>query len=120
MKRLSLLLGSALLAASAMAGTPPEYQGGEAALMEYFITNIRYPQTALDNGIEGTVLVTFNVQPDGTLRDVKIERPLDPDLEAEAIRVVTAMPGWTPATDDTGTPIAVPVTIPIKFRLPSE
>lgn len=109
----ALMLGASL---AAFAG-PAVFPGGQEALDEFLNSNIKYPAFAQENGIEGTVTVDFVVAPDGTLSGIKIARPLDPDLEAEAIRVVKAMPAWTPATDDSGSPVKSTVSLPVKFRL---
>lgn len=104
--------------ASASAGTPASFPGGQDAMTSFFAEKIQYPQDAIDNMIEGTVTVNFTVETDGSVKNVKIVRPLDPDLEAEALRVVAEMPAWTPATDDAGNAISQNVEIPVKFRLP--
>ncbi len=109
-----LLLGATLGAAAA---TPASFPGGQEALDQFLVENVRYPAIAQENGIEGTVTVNFTVNADGSIAAVKIVRPLDPDLEAEARRVVTKMPSWTPATDDSGRPVTSTVTLPVKFRL---
>lgn len=104
---------------AAWADVPASFPGGQEALFKYLGTNVIYPVSAQENGIEGTVTVIFTVKPDGKISDIKIARPLDPDLEAEAIRVVKDMPAWTPATGDDGTPVSSSVTLPVKFRLTS-
>lgn len=118
MKRyvISALL-TAAIASGAAASTPATFPGGQEALDTYLGSNVKYPVFAQENGIEGTVTVDFTVSPDGTVTGVKIARPLDPDLEAEAIRVVKAMPAWVPATDDAGAPVTSTVSLPVKFRL---
>lgn len=110
-----LLLGISLLGSSiaAVAGSTPLYPGGENAMKDFIASAIVYPVTALNNGIEGTVLITVDVLADGTLSNPRVERMIDPDLEAEAIRVVMAMPKWIPS--DSGT---VKISIPVKFSLP--
>ncbi|MBD5236271.1 MAG: energy transducer TonB [Bacteroidales bacterium] len=94
--------------------TSPSYPGGETAMTSFIAANLHYPEYAKENGIEGVIPVGFVVKKDGTLADVKVLRYLDPDMEAEAIRVVTLMPKWTPALQD-GTPIDAPATVEIKF-----
>lgn len=109
-----------LLSASgiAMADTPPEFPGGTEAMLQFVASNVQYPQTAIDNMIEGTVTVEFTVNADGSISNARVTHPLDPDLETEALRIVTSFPTWEPARDDTGNPKAEQVDIPIKFRLP--
>lgn len=108
---------SAGIAFSANADSAPVYPGGEVAMEEYFATNMKYPATALDNGIEGVVSLEFTVKADGSIGQIKIVRMLDPDLEQEAIRLVKSMPAWTPA-EVGGRPVDQKVTIPVKFNLP--
>lgn len=95
----------------------PSYPGGEEALAKYFQEAIVYPKTAIENSIEGTVTVDFDVNTDGTISNVQIVRPIDPDLEEEAVRVVKAMPAWQPAISN-GTPVKSTFRLPVKFRLP--
>lgn len=106
-----------LLAGAAYAGPNPEYPGGDAALKEYISTNLKYPQAAIDNGIEGVVDVAFIVKADGSIGSIKIVRMVDPDLESEAIRLVKGMPAWTPA-DKNGQPIDAQTQVEINFVLP--
>lgn len=100
------------------AATPASFPGGQDALQEYIASKISYPQSAIDNMIEGVVTVEFTVNADGSVSDAKVTHPLDPDLEAEAVRIVKSLPAWTPATDDSGKPVSQRVDIPVKFRLP--
>ncbi len=112
-------LSGAVLALGVMtaaAGVTPQYPGGDAAMQEFIKTNVKYPPTAAANGIEGNVQLKFIVKADGSISSIKVVRMIDPDLEAEAIRVLKAMPAWTPADKD-GTPIDAPATVTIPFRL---
>lgn len=119
MKKIFVIIAMAVLGVAAMsADTPASFPGGQDAMNTFISEKIVYPQTAIDNMIEGTVTVSFNVDADGTIKDVKVVRPLDPDLEEEAIKVVQSMPAWTPAKDASGNPIPQQVEIPVKFRLP--
>lgn len=101
----------------AFAASPASFPGGDEALLAYLSTNVKYPAFARDNGIEGTVTVLFVVGVDGSISNVKVARPLDPDLESEAVRLVKGMPVWIPATDDNGTPVSSEASLPVKFRL---
>lgn len=94
----------------------PEFPGGPKAMMEYLKTNIRYPQIAKENGIQGRVILQFVVDETGKVRDPKILRSVDPALDAEAIRLVEAMPLWTPGKQD-GKAVAVRYTLPVNFSL---
>ena len=100
----------------AWALTPPAFPGGEAAEKAYIADNMKYPQMAKDNGIEGVVTVVFTVKTDGTIGNIKIKRMVDPDLEGEAIRLVKGMPKWTPASDN-GTPVGAPAEVSVTFEL---
>ncbi len=119
MKKFILLVAIAVLSTmSALADTQPEYPGGKEAMNSFIAENIVYPSDCIDNMIEGTLIVSFDVQTDGSVSNIKIVRPLDPELEAEAMRVVALMPAWTPAKDASGNPVKQQVEIPVKFRLP--
>lgn len=113
----SLAVAISLGSAAMFAASPASYPGGQEAMTAFIASNIRYPQSAIDNMIEGVVTVQFTVNVDGSISDTKVVHALDPDLEAEALRVVKSFPAWTPATDDSGTPVARQVEVPVKFRL---
>lgn len=117
MKRLLLTLMLLVGAFSLYAADKPSFPGGDQALQKYLAENLRYPKTAADNGIEGNVPLQFIVKADGSITSVKVVRMIDPDLEAEAIRLVKAMPAWTPATQN-GTPVDATADLTIVFRLP--
>lgn len=93
----------------------PEFPGGPSAMAKWFGDNIKYPAEAAKQGIEGRVIVQFVVGSDGTVGDVKLMRPVNPLLDQEALRVINAMPKWTPGKHD-GKPVAVKYTIPVTFR----
>ena len=97
----------------------PEFPGGPKAMMEYLKTNMRYPQIAKENGIQGRVILQFVVDETGKVTDPKILRGVDPALDLEAIRLVEAMPQWTPGKQD-GKAVAVKYTVPVSFKLDSE
>ena len=94
----------------------PIYLGGHEALMKYIQQNVRYPKEAQDKGIQGRVVVQFVVNKDGSISDAKVVKPVDPQLDAEALRVVNAMPNWTPGKDK-GEPVRTRFTLPVSFRL---
>ncbi len=94
-----------------------EFPGGTMAMMSFLSQNITYPQEAKDNNIQGRVLVTFTVQPDGKVTDAHVENPVNPLLDAEAIRVVSLMPAFNPALKADGTPVSVTTAVPVNFRL---
>lgn len=93
----------------------PEFPGGPSAMAKWLGDNIKYPAEAAKNGIEGRVIVRFVIGSDGTVGNVEIVRGVDPQLDAEAVRVINAMPKWTPGKQD-GKPVAVKYTIPVTFR----
>lgn len=94
----------------------PEFPGGNTELMKFLAKNIKYPAEAQQKGEQGRVMVQFVVGKDGKLSDIKIVRSISPTLDAEAIRVIKAMPTWKPGTQR-GQAVAVKYTIPISFRL---
>lgn len=95
----------------------PEFPGGgQEALFKYLQKEMKYPQIAKENGIQGTVFVNFVVGKDGKIRDAKILRGVNKMLDEEAIRVVKAMPSWKPGKQR-GKPVSVSYNLPIKFTL---
>ena len=95
----------------------PTFQGGTAAEFSQWVNaNLKYPQTAKDAGVQGRVTLQFTVYPDGSVRDTKVLRGVNPDLDAEALRVVSASPDWTPGYVK-GEPVKVTYTFPVIFRL---
>ncbi len=94
----------------------PSFPGGEAALMEYLGKNISYPPMAKESGIQGTVFVTFVVEPNGSVTNVKILRGIGGGCDEEAVRVVKNMPTWKPGKQR-GKPVRVQFNLPIKFVL---
>lgn len=95
---------------------PPVFPGGDAALMKYLNDNIRYPQLAIENNIQGRVVVQFVVQKDGSIGQVKVARSKDPDLDKEAVRVVKSLPRFQPGKQN-GNPVNVWFTLPVTFKL---
>ena len=94
----------------------PQFPGGPSALFEYLSKNIKYPEEAEHADIQGRVLVSFVVEKDGSITNAKVRKSIDSALDAEALRVVNAMPKWT-AGKQGGEPMRVKYTIPIVFRL---
>ena len=99
-----------------MPETMPQFPGGQLMLMKYLADNIKYSASAVKNKKEGRVIVTFIVQKNGSITHAKIVRSIDPELDAEALRVVKGMPKWTPGTQF-GKPVSVKYTLPVKFSL---
>ena len=94
----------------------PEYPGGNEAMSAFMVKNIKYPEAAKSKGIQGTVYVSFEVSSSGKVTNVKVQESVSPDLDAEAVRVVKMMPDWKPA-ENKGKPVAVSMTLPVKFKL---
>lgn len=94
----------------------PEYPGGQAALMRYLSQNVKYPKVSRESGTQGKVVVQFVVNTDGSITDVEVIKSVDIYLDAEALRVIRAMPRWEPGKVN-GKPARVKYTVPIKFRL---
>ena len=94
----------------------PEYPGGLPELMKYISMNVHYPEAAMKTGTQGRVLVQFIVEEDGTVSEAKVLKKVNDDLDAEALRVVNAMPKWTPGRQN-GQPVRVKYTMPVTFRL---
>ena len=98
----------------------PEFpDGGMPGLMNFLSNNIKYPVNAQKRGVQGRVSVQFIVNADGSISDVGIIRAVDPDLDGEAVRVISTMPWWKPGTQR-GKPVRVKYTVPVMFRLPDE
>ena len=95
----------------------PEYPGGQVALNQYLITHIKYPAAARDAGADGTVLVEFVVEKDGSVSNVKTVVSVYPPLDEEAMRVVREFPRWIPGEDSNGNKVRVYYNIPIRFQL---
>jgi len=94
----------------------PEFPGGELALRKHIAENVRYPEIAKENDIQGTVFIRFVVTSKGTVDKVEVLRGVDPLLDAEAIRVVKSLPQWKPGKQR-GKPVNVSHSVPIKFQL---
>jgi TonB family protein len=94
----------------------PEFPGGEAALFEFLSKNIRYPESAKKEKIEGRVYVTFVISDEGVVKDVSVIRGVRTDIDNEAIRVVSAMPNWKPGTHN-GKNVNVLYNLPMSFKL---
>jgi protein TonB len=90
------------------------FPGGQVELMKYLAQNIKYPQEAMETGIQGLVYVTFVVERDGSLTGIKIIRDIGAGCGEEAVRVVKAMPKWIPAKHK-GENVRMQFNLPIKF-----
>ena len=94
----------------------PAFLGGDANLMKYFGDNLKYPQKARENGVQGRVLVNFVVEPNGSITNVKVSSGIGSGCDEEAMRVVKSMPNWKPGKQR-GKAVRVSYTIPVSFKL---
>lgn len=92
----------------------PNFPGGEEALMKFINEHIKYPQSALEQGTQGTVMLRFVVTGTGGIGEVQILKGLDPDCDDEAKRVVKSLPKFNPGMQQ-GHPVSVWYTIPVRF-----
>jgi protein TonB len=93
----------------------PEFPGGFEKFKQYIKNNLRWP--ANSKGIEGKVIVTFVIEVDGSLTDIKVARGLSPEFDEEAIRLIRECPKWKPATRYDKKPVRVAYSMPIPFKL---
>ena len=94
----------------------PQFPGGPAEMMAFLSKNIRYPVAAEKAGVQGRVIVTFVVEKDGSIAEARIVKSVSPELDAEALRVINAMPNWLPGRQN-GEAVRVKYTVPVTFRL---
>lgn len=94
----------------------PQFPGGQIAMLQYLMKNIKYPEQAMKEGIQGRVAVRFIVEKDGSISDVKPVLSVHPLLNKEAVRVVESMPKWSPGKHN-GKPVRVRFNLPVMFKL---
>ena len=94
----------------------PIFKGGIGKFYQYLSENLHYPANAVKNHLQGKVFITFVVEKDGKLTDVKVVRGVSEDIDAEAIRVIKGSPKWDPGTQN-GRPVRVQYTMPLNFTL---
>ena len=94
----------------------PEFPGGEDSLSQYLADNIKYPQMAIENSIQGRVFVTFVIETDSTISDVNVLRGIGYGCDEEAVRVIESMPKWNPGMQR-GKPVRVQYNMPVMFSL---
>lgn len=97
----------------------PAFPGGEAAFGNYLSKNIRYPPVAKENNTQGRVIMSFVVEKDGSLTDIKVLRDIGGGCGPEAVRVLSKSPHWTPGIQN-GKPVRVAYTMPVNFTLSSD
>lgn len=95
---------------------PASYPGGMAKFYKFINENIKYPETAIKEKVQGSVLMSFTVEKDGTLNDIKVDRGLGKGTDEEAVRVLALSKKWNPGLID-GKPVRVKYNVPIKFTL---
>ena len=98
---------------------PAEFPGGQQALMKWLSNNIRYPEAAQQNDIQGRVVVKFVVEKDGSIGHAEIVRGVDKDLDREALRVVNKMPKWQPGKNN-GVAVRSYFNLPVTFKLQNQ
>ena len=94
----------------------PQFPGGEKAINEFILKTLQYPVIAQENGIQGKVVCSFIINQDGSVTDAEVISGVDPSLDREALRIVSAMPKWTPGTQR-GKAVRVKYTMPVTFTL---
>lgn len=94
----------------------PGYPGGDEARLTYLRDNIKYPEMAKESGIQGTVYITFVVEKDGSISNVKVLRGIGGGCDEEAVRVIKNMPKWSPGKQR-GRPVRAQFNMPIRFIL---
>lgn len=94
----------------------PAFPGGDEAMFKFIATKVKYPEEAAENGIEGAVYVTFVVERDGRISEVKVLRGIGAGCDEEAVRVVKSMPNWTPGKQN-GQLVRVRRSLPFRFKL---
>lgn len=97
--------------------TPPNYPGGIEKFYQFLGENIKYPQQAKDENVQGNVFVSFTVEKDGSLNDIKVDRKLGSGTDEEAVRVLKLSRSWNPGMQN-GKVVRVKYNIPIKFKIP--
>lgn len=93
-----------------------EFPGGDEALIKFIQENVKYPAEAKKKGIEGTVYVTFVVNKEGKVENVKLQKGIDPSCDEEALRVISTLPQFIPGKQQNGKPVSVLYNIPVKFK----
>lgn len=94
----------------------PEFPGGMTAYMKWLTKNLKYPDIARDQRLQGKVIVQFIVNKDGTIADAKVVKSVTPSLDREAMRVIRMMPAWKPGIQD-DKPCRTMIAVPIVFKL---
>lgn len=96
--------------------TLPEFPGGQNAMAEFIIKNVKYPENAIKKGTQGKVFVSFVIEKDGSISGVKVAKGVEKELDDEAVRVIKSMPKWKPGKEKNNI-VRVNMTLPIQFKL---
>lgn len=96
-----------------------EFPGGLDSMYAYIVKNLKYPEAAKEKGIEGRVFVSFIIEKDGSISNVKLLRGIGGGCDEAAVKMVKNMPKWKPAKQR-GKPVRCQFTLPIKFELPKD
>lgn len=96
--------------------TMPTYKGGNEAMGQFMVDNIKYPKDAIKEGISGTVYVKLVIKKDGSVSDVTVKKGVHKLLDDEAVRVIKMMPKWNPGKKN-GKVVDVEIVLPVKFKL---
>ena len=94
----------------------PEFPGGTVALLSLIQQNIKYPEEAKEQEIQGRVIVQFTIEKDGSVSDVKVVKSVHPLVDEQVVRAISAMPAWKPGMHE-GKPVRVSYSLPFRFRL---
>ena len=94
----------------------PEFPGGVPALLSFIQQNIKYPEGAKEQEIQGRVIVQFTIEKDGSVSDVKVVKSVDPLVDDQVVRAISAMPAWKPGMHE-GKPVRASYSLPFRFRL---
>ena len=100
----------------AVAEIQPEFPGGMTECYNWISENMNYPNAAMEKGAQGRVIVNFIINEDGSVSDVRIAQGVDPDLDKEALRIISKMPKWKPAKQN-GKPVRCAFNLPLRFKL---
>lgn len=135
MKKLTLILATLLMTASYATAQEdndndefigfiqfpeePEFPGGIDSLCKFLNSNLKYPEDAKKDSIQGRVICRFTIDTDGSVTDIRVLRSVHPSLDAEAVRVISAMPKWVPAEID-GKKIKRKFTFPVVFKMDTD
>lgn len=97
----------------------PEFKGGPEKLMRFLARNLKYPAKALDDNVRGKVIVSFVVERDGSLTDIKVVKSLSAETDAEALRLIAILPAWKPGIQG-GRPVRVQYSLPVSFNFDND